>query len=105
MHLDPASVVQSDACSQTVIPGDGHEGMHFVPVKLFHSGQVTPQWVAVVGVPVPQQTEPQPAPPSADVQSTGASHSQSTEFATGHAVPSGTHVEGEVAPTGTSQQC
>jgi hypothetical protein len=102
VHVEPASVVQSEGPSQTVIPGAGHDAMHLVPVKLFHSGQVTPQWVAVVAVPVPQQTG---VPASRDVQSIGASHCQSTEPVTGHAVPIASHVEGVEDPTGTSQQC
>jgi len=54
VHIAPAPV-QSAVASQTVIPGDGQDAAHAVPVKAVHSGQVTPQCVAVVGLPVPQQ--------------------------------------------------
>ena len=98
----PASVVQSAFFSQTVMPGAGHEVTHWVPVKLDHSGHVTPQWVAVVGVPVPQQMGP---PASAAAQSMASSHCQSTEPATGQGVPLATQVEGVPAEVGVSQQC
>jgi len=104
--VDPASVVQSDACSQTVIPGEGHEAAHVVPVKPVHSRHVVVPPSAVhedteVGVPVPQQIGPAAEP----AQSMGASHCQSTEFMTGHGVPAGSQVDGEEEPDGTSQQC
>jgi hypothetical protein len=76
--------------------------MHLVPVNPVHSVHEFPQDVTVIGVAVTQQTGP---PASAAVQSDGSSHCQSTEFATGHAVPAGSHVEGVVEPDGTSQQC
>jgi hypothetical protein len=101
VHVEPASVVQSAGAWQTVIPGAGHDLAHLVPVNIDHSGHVMQQWVAVVGRPVPQQMDP----PLAAVQSMASSHSQSTEFATGQAVPIASQVEGDVAPTGTSQQC
>jgi hypothetical protein len=95
-------VVQSDCCSQTVMPGAAHEAAHFVPVKPVHSGHVTPHDVSVVGEPVPQQMGP--AAPVA-VQSMASSHCQSTEPVTGHAVPIGSHVDGVPADSGVSQQC
>ncbi len=100
MHFAVAPV-QSEAASQTVMPGDGHDAAQTVPVKAVHSGHVMPQWVAVVGLPVPQHTGPAAAP----TQSMASRHCQSTEPVTGHAVPAGSQVEGDVAPSGTSQQC
>jgi hypothetical protein len=100
--VEPASPVQSEFCSQTVIPGAGHEVAHFVPVKPVHSAQVFPHEVSVVGLPVPQQIGP--ADPEA-VQSMASSHCQSIEPVTGHAVPAASHVDGELEPSGVSQQC
>jgi hypothetical protein len=73
-----------------------------VPVKPVHSAHVTPHEVSVVGLPVPQQIGP--ADPVA-VQSTASSHCQSMEPVTGHALPAASQVEGELEPSGVSQQC
>lgn len=102
MHVVPADPVQSELCSQTVKPGDGQLVAQVVPVNAVHSGHVTPQDVAVVGMPWPQQMGPaEPAP----AQSMASSHCQTIDIATGHAVPAATHVDALVEPTGTSQHC
>ena len=95
--------MQSEFCSQTVKPGEGHVAAQVVPPKGLHSGHVMPHvLVSVVGVPWPQQMGPaEPAP----AQSIASSHCHTTEFATGHAAPTATHVDGLVEPTGTSQHC
>jgi hypothetical protein len=51
-------------------------------------------------VPAPQQTVP-----GIEAQSGAPSHCQSVEFAIGHAVVLGSHVDSEAALSGGSQQC
>jgi len=102
VQVVPASLVQSEFCSQTMKPGAGHEAAHFVPVKPVHSAHVMPHEDAVVGLPVPQQIGPaEPAP----AQSIASSHSQAIELATGHVAPAVTQVEGVPAAEGVSQHC
>lgn len=100
--MAPASPVQSEFCWQrTELVPDGHDVMHRVPVKPFHSVHVFPHELTLVVVPITQQTGP---PASKEVQSTAAVHCQSIVFA-GHAVPASTQVDGVVEPDGVSQQC
>ncbi len=95
----PADPVQSELTSQTTYPE--HDEVHVVPVKPDHSLHVLAPHVVGVTVPVAQQI----LPFALLAQSIASPHCQSTEPATGHAVPIGSHVDGVPAEEGVSQQC